>query len=224
MPLIVILAECGIELIPKNLRSIPAIKRTVTKKNYTSQLLDNALHHSSMNKLQNYTKRGRPDITHICLLNMLGSTLNKIGKLKIYLHTVNNKIFEVNPEIRITRNFVRFKGLMAKLLIDGAIKTKEVDLITPVNNDLIQLINSLEPTFVALFSSKGKETPNYTELLPIKLSDNVVAIVGGFQKGVYSKYLFSLSENVISLSSFSLDAWVAIYRIISLYEMKFGIY
>jgi len=112
MPLTIILAECGLELIPKEIRKHPAIQRNLKRENYSSQLLDNALHHSAMVKLKNVGKRGRPDITHSCLLNALGSPLNKSGNLKLYIHTLNNKIFEFNPQIKIARNYNRFKGFM----------------------------------------------------------------------------------------------------------------
>ncbi|GAG78389.1 unnamed protein product, partial [marine sediment metagenome] len=31
--------------------------------------------------------------------------------LSLFIHTINNKIYEFNPEIRIARNYNRFKGL-----------------------------------------------------------------------------------------------------------------
>ena len=121
MPLIIILAECGLELIPKEIRQHSSVKRHLSHKNYSSQLLDNALHHSAMNNLSNKEKRGRPDIAHLCILNALGSSLNKSGSLELFFHTIRNRIYRINSEIRITRNYNRFKGLMAKLLIDNDI-------------------------------------------------------------------------------------------------------
>ena len=76
MPLTIILAECGIELIPDEIKDHPAVQKNLQKENYASRILDNAIHHNAMKKLNNYEKRGRPDITHICLLNALGSPLN----------------------------------------------------------------------------------------------------------------------------------------------------
>jgi rRNA pseudouridine-1189 N-methylase Emg1 (Nep1/Mra1 family) len=46
MPLIIILAECGIELIPKEIRNHPAVSKNLSSQLYSSQLLDNALHHA----------------------------------------------------------------------------------------------------------------------------------------------------------------------------------
>ena len=213
MPLIIILAECGIELIPKHIRN------NLTPQNYSSQLLDNALHHSAMKNLKNFEKRGRPDITHICLLNILGSSLNKSGNLKLYIHTINNKIFELNPKIRIAKNYNRFKGLMAKLLIDGVIKSETITLINPFKGSLNNLLRTFENPEVLILSRKGKPIENYNELFLKNLKKNYIVIIGGFQKSTFSKEIMNLSENLISISKYPLEAWVVTYKIISFYEI-----
>ena len=162
MPLTIILVECGLELIPKEIRKHSAIQRNLKRDNYSSQLLDNALHHSAMVKLKDVGKRGRPDITHTCLLNALGSPLNKSGNLKLYIHTLNNKIFEFNPQIKITRNYNRFKGLMAKLLRENEIRIKELLLISQFNGNLRDLVkdDNFNPEIVINFipnDLKGKK-------------------------------------------------------------------
>jgi rRNA small subunit pseudouridine methyltransferase Nep1 len=223
MPLIIILVECGIELIPKQIRKHSAIQKNLSPQIYATQLLDNALHHSAMINLHNTKKRGRPDITHLCLLNALGSPLNKSGNLKIYLHTINNKIFEFNPKIRIARNFNRFKGLMAKLLIDGSIETGSSKLIASFNGGLRELINKFKNKEIYLFSINGKLINNCKDLFSKDLSKNYIAIVGGFQKGNFSKEIIGLSENLISISQYSLDAWVVVNKIITYFELNYNI-
>lgn len=223
MPLILILTECGLEIIPKQIRSHPAVKKNLSSKIYASELLDNALHSSAMKNLNNFQKRGRPDIAHFCLLSALGSPLNKTRNLKIYVHTIKNKIFSFNPEIRITRNFNRFKGLMAKLLIDGIIETKKLKLITPVNSSLKELIASFETPDVYLLSSKGRLFEDYQELFTKERDNNYITIIGGFQKGNFSKDIKNLSDNLISISNHPLDAWVVTNRIITYYELTYSI-
>ena len=53
MPLIIFLVECGIELIPKEIRTHSAVRKNLSAQIYSSQLLDNALHHSAMVTLKN---------------------------------------------------------------------------------------------------------------------------------------------------------------------------
>lgn len=223
MPLIIILVECGVELIPKKIRNHSSVKRNLSSKIYSSQLLDNALHHTAMINLRNAEKRGRPDITHLCLLNALGSPLNKSGNLKIFLHTIHNKIFEINPKIRIAKNFNRFKGLMAKLLIDGNIVTETTNLILPFQGNLKELITTFESSEIILFSSKGNLIKNYKDLFREDFTKNYIAIVGGFQKTSFSKEILDLSENLISISQYPLEAWVVINKIITYYELTYEI-
>ncbi len=219
MPLIIFLVECGLELIPKQIRKNPAVRRSVTSKNYSSQLLDNALHHSAMKNLKQFQKRGRPDITHVCMLNALGSALNKTGNLKLYIHTINNKIFEINPEIRIARNFNRFKGLTAKLLIDNKIQVNGSFLISPINGSLNDLIKKFKMPEIILLSSKGKLIKNHQDLFLKDISKNLIVIIGGFQKNNFSKNILDLTDKIISISSFHLDAWVVVAKTISYYEI-----
>ncbi|TFF94524.1 MAG: 16S rRNA methyltransferase [Promethearchaeota archaeon] len=218
MPLILILAECGIELIPKKLRNHPAIRKNLNSRNYASQLLDNALHHTAMKKLKNYQKRGRPDVAHLCLLNALGSPLNKAGLLKVYLHTTRNKIYFFNPEIRITRNFNRFKGLMAKLLIDNIIGPENSPLISSFRGSLKDLIDSFEEPEVILFSSRENLVKNAETLFSKGSEKNYVILIGGFQKSRLSERVRGLSERKISISNYSLDAWVAVYKALCAFE------
>jgi len=220
MTLTVILAECGLELIPKEIINNPAIQKSIKNRSYPLKLLDNALHHSSMGKLKNVTKRGRPDIVHACLLNALGSPLSKSGNLKLYMHTVNNKIYEINTEIKIARNYNRFKGLMAKLLIEEEIRTEDLILISRVKKNLSELLKSIDNEEIILFSSKGKLVKNHFELFTKNLTKNLVVIVGCFQKGYFSDEILSLSNRIVSISQFHLDAWVALSKVIGYYEIS----
>ncbi|TFG15972.1 MAG: hypothetical protein EU533_09445 [Promethearchaeota archaeon] len=219
MPLILILAESGIEIISKELRSHPSVKKNIRAKNYSSQLLDNALHHSAMHKLEDSKKRGRPDILHLCLLNALGSSLNKKGLLELYIHTIHDKIFKIQTDIRITRNFNRFKGLMAKLLIDGRIGAIGSELISPFDGDLNDLIISYEHNEVILFSSNGKLIEDPQKLYPKDLNTNVTIIIGTFQKASFNPDLKKLPDKLVAISPYSLDAWVAVYKAITYYEL-----
>ncbi|TXT62706.1 MAG: Ribosomal RNA small subunit methyltransferase Nep1 [Promethearchaeota archaeon] len=226
MNLIIFLIECGIELIPKNIRSHSAVKRNLSMKNYHSQLLDNALHHSAMKKLNNRSKRGRPDITHLCLLNALGSPLNQEGKLQIFMHTVNNKIFAFNPKIRIAKNFNRFKGLMAKMLIDNGIKFENDYLIAPIEKKLNEIITELADnnrSNVLILSKKGKLIASYKELYEHNSLENYILIIGGFQKSSFQEYIYGLTDNVISISKYSLNAWNVVSRSITYYEITHNI-
>lgn len=219
----IFLVECGVELIPKKIRNHSAIRRNLSDRNYASQLLDNALHHSAMRNLKNRSKRGRPDITHLCLLNALGSPLNNSGDLRVYMHTIKNRLFEFNPEIRIAKNYNRFKGLMAKLLIDNGIKVDGTYLIAPVKKTLKEKLNKFKGSEVILFTEEGTPTRLH-DLYKKGGSNDYVGIIGGFQKAKFSNSIRNLTENHISISEIALNAWIVVSRAITHYEMTHNIF
>ncbi len=219
MPLTIIFVECGLELIPSSIRNHPSIQKNLKKDSYPSKLLDNAIHHSAMVRLEAAEQRGRPDITHACLLNALGSTANKSGNLKIYLHTFENKIFEINPAIKIARNYNRFKGLMAKLLMENEIRIKNLVLISEFKGTLRELINTIDNKEIMLLSNKGELAERPLLLFNNDLSKDFVVIIGCFQKGFFTDEILELSNRLVSISHYSLDAWVALSRVITLYEI-----
>jgi len=219
MPLTIIFVECGLELIPFEIRKHPSIQKNLKKDSYPSKLLDNAIHHSAMVRLDAAEQRGRPDITHACLLNALGSTANKSGNLKIFLHTYENKIFEINPAIKIARNYNRFKGLMAKLLMENEIRIKNLLLISEFKGTLRELVNSIEKKDVIIFSNKGELAENPLLLFDNNLSKDFVVIIGCFQKGFFTDEILELSNRLVSISHYSLDAWIVLSRVITLYEI-----
>ncbi|MFX1426880.1 MAG: hypothetical protein ACFFBE_10550, partial [Promethearchaeota archaeon] len=122
--------------------------------------------------------------------------------------------------IRIARNYNRFKGLMAKLLIDSNISINGNKLISSVEGPLQNLINTFDNPQIILFSHKGELISDYSELFLNATSKDIVAIIGSFQKGNFSKRILKLSNNIVSISQYSLDAWVVASKIITYYELS----
>jgi len=219
MPLIVILAEAGLELVPDEIKSEKISRKNYDPSYFPSMILDNAIYHTVMNKLSNAEKRGRPDIVHQFLLNSLGSPLNKKGLLQLYIHTANNKIFKFNPQLRILRNYERFKGLMAKLLIERKILSKNNVLISKYNGSLNDLIKEINPDDKILFSSKGKLNKDPISLFPSDPTKKILTFIGGFQKGMFNEEILSISDKIISFYEEALDSWTIVSRCIIYYEM-----
>lgn len=219
MPLIIFLVECGLELIPSQIKSHPAIKKNIVKSDYASLLLDNAIHHSAMIKLENKEKRGRPDIIHNCLLHALGSPCSKKGLLSFYVHTIHDRIFQFYPDIKINRNYNRFKGLMAKLLIEKKIPIEGKNLISEIKEPLGNFIKNIKKKEITIFSSRGKLIQHHLTIFPKDSSKNEVVIVGGFQKGFFSPKTLDIGKKLISISQYSLDASIVVNKIINFYEI-----
>jgi rRNA pseudouridine-1189 N-methylase Emg1 (Nep1/Mra1 family) len=120
--LYLILAESGLELIPKELGRHPAVKKNISRLGDIGKILDVALHHSAMKNIRNSRSRGRPDIVHKFLIDTLASILNKWNLLRIYIHTYDDRLFEINPYMRPPKDYNRFKGVIYRLLQDETIK------------------------------------------------------------------------------------------------------
>ncbi len=219
MPLIIILAEAGLELVPDEIKSEKISRKNYDPSYFPSMILDNAIYHTVMNKLSNAEKRGRPDIVHQFLLNSLGSPLNKKGLLQLYIHTANNEIFKINSQLRILRNYERFKGLMAKLLIEGKILSENNVLISKFNGSLNDLIKEINPDDKILFSSKGNLIKNPISLFSCDPTKKFLTFIGGFQKGMFNEEILSISDKIISFYEKALDSWIIVSRCIIYYEM-----
>jgi rRNA pseudouridine-1189 N-methylase Emg1 (Nep1/Mra1 family) len=112
---------------------------------------------------------------------------------------------------------------MAKLLIDENVNAEGISLISRFDGTLSTLLNKFIKPKIYLFSSKGKLIENHKEIFINNPSENIVCIIGGFQKSNFSKQVFSLSKNIISISNYTLDAWIVISKIINFYELKHNI-
>lgn len=116
------LVDSALELIPKGIGKHVSIGKNIRRLGDAGKILDSSLHHSIMKTLKNNNARGRPDIIHHFLNDTLSSPLNKWNLLRIFLHTRNNNIFEINPIMRPPRDYNRFKGVFYKLLRGNDLK------------------------------------------------------------------------------------------------------
>lgn len=225
--LYLVLADSGLELVPEDLWYHPAIRSTAARRDKKPGeiLLDISLHYSAMRKLKEYEKRGRPDIVHVCLLVALSSLLNIKGYLQIYIHTYDGKVIEVNPSVRIPRNYNRFVGLMEQLLMMGEVPPgSKSPLLKVLQGNLNSVVKELNPSKILVLDERGTLKP------PRKLAETIareelpMVVVGAFQRGEFSKKILSLAHDRIAISRTRLDSWAVISRIISSIEDEIRIY
>ena len=55
-------------------------------------------------------KRGRPDIAHFALLEALSTPLYLEGLLDVYIHTIDNKVIKVGPDLRGSKIIFPIRG------------------------------------------------------------------------------------------------------------------
>ena len=218
--LTLILVEAALETIPQILWNYSSVRSHSKKQKKSPQqiLLDRSLHHSSMRKLENSKKRGRPDITHIVLLEALGSPLNKEGLLQIYIHTYNNFVITVNPITRIPRNYNQFIGLIEQLYKQGKVPLEGETLLTLEQKTLKKLLKEIKADYVLAFSRKGTPKTLEDTIYSLQINRNIAVIIGGFPYGHFSETTLREVNETVCVDTEMLDAGVLTSRIIYDYE------
>lgn len=220
-PLTIVLAEAGLELVPKEIVNHPVVVKNAQKrrKKPSETLLDISLHYSAMKNLSKWYKRGRPDIVHISLLNALSSPLNIAGLLRVYVHTIDDKIIHIDPATRLPRNYNRFIGLIEQLLVAGRVPpNSEKPLLWVEEKNLREFMAVMNFDKVVLMEEHGvKKTVKAfgKELAKLMNEDkNVCIIIGAFQHGDFEETTLFLAHERISIFHRSLDSWIVVSRVI----------
>ena len=181
-------------------------------------LLDRSYHHAAMGKLQDNNKRGRPDIVHFALMEALGTPLFVKGMLRVYVHTIDDRLIAIADNLRIPKSYFRFEGLMVGLYRDGAVKTEEgVVLMEISEGTLADLLDSIKPRRVIGLSTTGVQG-TAEKAVAENLADDCAFVVGGFPRGHFSESTTKLLNLTYSISDIGLEAHVVIARV--LYECE----
>ena len=215
-----IIAEAALETIPRSIWNHPVIIKDALKRGKDPKeiLLDRSYHHKAMVKVNNSWKRGRPDIAHFCLLEALGSPLNKENKLTTFIHSITDFVFEFDPSIRLPRNYNRFKGLIEQAIKLGKVPLNGKSLISVTERSIKELLNDIEPTITIALSTLGKKG-NMEEIAAIlSREEKPLLLIGGFPSGHFSKKVVTLVNEVFCIYPETLDAGLVTGRI--LYEFE----
>ncbi len=216
-----ILAESALEPIPTELRNHPKFRRYAKNQNKSPEaiIFDKSIHSFLIKNPEVYEKRGRPDLVHISLLSILGTPLCKAGRLKIFLHTVNNRVIQVDPSVRLPRNYIRFIGLISQLFEMGQVPPKGPGLLSLKKMTMQELIDEITPKYTILFSETGKEVELMNFMSRIVDHVPLAVIVGGFPHGKFSKETSHCANEIVAISNVSFDAHIVVSRVIYAYEI-----
>lgn len=197
--LIFLLYNCGLELLdslPEKLLKHPVIRSDIKKrkKKPSEILLDLAVHQAAFTSKDQFNK-GRPDIAHQCILQFLFSSLihpsvnQEPIKVQLVIHTIENKYFEVLPSWRPPVHYLRFRGLIEKLLKKRSLTVSTEDEIALNVGNVGQIIKNYKPSKILLFTShansKTLSLHEFADLIsPYYTSDELfVCLIGGYQHG-----------------------------------------
>jgi len=218
--LILVIVEAAIELVPESIQDHPSVRAYAARRGRKPWeiLLDRSYHHSAMKRLPEAEKRGRPDIAHFMLLEALGSPLNKLGLLEVYVHTRSGHAIWVNPRTRLPRVYERFKGLIEKLYQEPVVEADGEILLKLEKKTLAQLIDELNPDLKILLSERGKSM-RWSNLGRLVVSaKKPLLMIGGFPHGDFHKSTYEMADKVVSLWPEPLEAWIITSRAISIIE------
>lgn len=165
-------------------------------------------------KSADFSKRGRPDIIHVCLLQALDSPLNREDRLRIYVHTANDAVINISPKLRIPRNYTRFVGLMEQLLANGQVPFEGEALFWVQKMSFSQILKSIGPSLSIGLSSSGQHVPLLKLGRKLVAEANPAVVVGGFPRGRFSEYLVNEFDELLSIYGEGLEAWTVVTRVL----------
>jgi len=225
MGLVLILAESAVELAPPELMKHPSILKLAEKrgKKPNEILLDRSYHHVAMRSLKDAEKRGRPDIVHTTLLELLGTPLNREGLLQICVHTVDNRVVEIDSNVRLPVNYDRFVGLLEQLYAVGKVPEAGQPLLAIRKQTLNQLLGEIKPSTTVAFTTLG-EYKDLGEICEELAKERKPAIlIGGFPRGHFSEETLNLANRAVRIDREALEAWVVASRAVYAYELAIGL-
>ena len=215
-----ILAESALELVPKELQShnsVLAHSRRVNKKP-SEIILDVSWHFAAMKGIKNEIKRGRPDLIHFCLLEACSIPLYFENKIRIYVHTIDDRVIFLGENVRLPKSYHRFVGLIEKLYSTGIIEEGGKKLLEIKKMDFCKLIDKIAPKKIIGLSEKGASS-SYEKLAKTISKDSCI-VVGAFSKGHFSDQIVKKINNLVSVDKNPLEAHVIISRVLYEYEKE----
>jgi rRNA small subunit pseudouridine methyltransferase Nep1 len=221
----IVIAEAALETVPKEIADHPSVRKTADRrgKEPGQTLLDISYHYTAMKDLKDWDKRGRPDITFITLLNLLESPLNLEDRLRIYVHTRNDLIITIDSRTKLPRNYTRFQGLIEQLFEIGKIPPHGKPLMTLWKGTLKDVVAQVKPSKTFFLTEKGKKTKSEDFGSKIVKEDSPLIVIGGFQRGEFSKQDLGMADEKVSLYKDPLDTWIVASMVTHDIEKALGI-
>lgn len=217
-----ILHHAALELVPDTPAVVnhPAIRNDAQRRRKPPNqlLLDLAVHKQAIPP-SDQANRGRPDITHFCLLewHFAAQPALELGHLSanhvsLTVHTRNDLSFVVPADWRVPVSYIRFRGLVEKLLVEGHLPAPTTVPLEVRQSSLDELVTRLSPTRVFELTQHGPlSSPEFLTHLPQVCNspdERWVLLVGGYQRGSITLPPFDgVSVEPIALSSAPLPAW-----------------
>ena len=213
-----ILSESSLELVPSELKHHTSVVSHARKlgKLPSEILLDNSWHFAAMKGIKNEIKRGRPDLVHFSILEATTIPLYLQNKMKLFVHTIDDKVIYFSQNIHIPKSYHRFEGLIEKLYQEKKITANDETLLEIKDKIFSDLLDEINPSNVIGFSTRG--TQNSYEKIAKEISEDTCLVLGGFQKGNFSDLIENKIDSLYSVGNESFEGHVVVARILYEYE------
>ena len=213
-----IIAEAALETVPKQIAKQSSVVKHAARKGKPAEeiLLDRSYHHNAMLKLENGERRGRPDLVHFALLEATSTPLYQKNLLKVYIHTIANKVILLGENVRLPKSYFRFEGLIEDLFENGKVSSGSKMLMDLKDMKFQDLVDKLRPSKVIGLSRMGARSS--AEEVAKMIDNDAAIVVGGFPRGHFSNMVSSKINYTYSISDLALEAHLVIARI--LYECE----
>ena len=213
-----ILSESALELVPSELQNHPSVISHARKlgKLPSEILLDNSWHFAAMKEMNEEMKRGRPDLVHFSILEVTTIPLYSQNKIKLFIHTIDDRVIYFGKNVHIPKSYHRFEGLIEKLYQEKKIIANNDVLLEIKEKTFSELLDEINPSKVIGFSTKGK-VKSY-EKIAAEISDDTCIVFGGFQKGHFSDLIENKISDLYSIGDESFEGHVVVARILYEYE------
>ncbi len=219
-----LLVDTELEIVPKIMADDYAIRINAKKRKKPASklLLDSNFMHAAIERYfpSESNRRGRPDIVYHFLEVAMESILNKKGEMRVWIHTRNNLIVELNPEVRLPKSYNRFVGLMEDLFDKGQIMGPDGFLLRLHDGDFKTLLELSGHSKPVILSPKGTKT-NIRKVFDVSGKDTSV-IIGGFSEGDFRSPVYDLGHGY-SIFDEELTIWSVGMELICQYERDFNV-
>lgn len=216
-----VLLEAPLETVPRELWNHPQVARSARRYGVEPGrlLLDKSLHYNAMEVLPQKWKRGRPDIVHTTLM-VLQDTLLPQEMLEVYIHVLDGRVFRLSPNVRLPKNYERFKGLMAQLLEEGQVPPRGEPLVWVEYNSLGELAR--EMGLILLWERGKARRPG--EVVARALATGMSLGIGMFPRGDFKRSTLRKAVEAYSIAGGRpLKAWGVAGRLLYSAERILGL-
>ena len=213
--LTLLLADSELELLPESIAGHGCCVSAARKRGKSPRetLLDSTVHYPALERLEQGSRRGRPDLVHFFLLTALDSIQNLEGRLRVLVHTRNGQVIRVRPDTRLPKNQNRFVSLMEQLLLRGQVPPHGDALMSVEEGTVQGILKEVKADKTIVLSPRGR-TVDLRRYFSRMRARDVACIIGGFPDGDFTSPVYDLADEAVSISPHVLKVWTVASEIL----------